>query len=98
MRRRLEFVLVWAAVKLLSLPPRSVARGIGAFIGRLALLLTPRLAGVGDLNLRLAFPEKRRRRAATDSAQAVPQSWLVAGRVLPDAALHPGNDAQLYPL
>jgi KDO2-lipid IV(A) lauroyltransferase len=58
MRRRLEFVLVWAAVKLLSLPPRGVARGVGAFIARLALLLTPRLAGVGDLNLRLAFPEK----------------------------------------
>jgi Kdo2-lipid IVA lauroyltransferase/acyltransferase len=58
MRRRLEFALVWVAVKLLSLPPRSVARSIGASIGRLALLLTPRLAGVGDLNLRLAFPEK----------------------------------------
>jgi Kdo2-lipid IVA lauroyltransferase/acyltransferase len=58
MRRRLEFVLVWAAVKLLSLPPRSVARNIGACIGRLALLLTPRLASVGDLNLRLAFPGK----------------------------------------
>jgi KDO2-lipid IV(A) lauroyltransferase len=58
MRRRLEFVLVWAAVKLLSLPPRSVARSIGATIGRLALALTPRLARVGDLNLRLAFPGK----------------------------------------
>jgi len=58
MRRRLEFALVWAAVKLLSLPPRSIARNIGAFIARLALLLTPRLAGVGDLNLRLAFPGK----------------------------------------
>jgi KDO2-lipid IV(A) lauroyltransferase len=54
----LEFVLVWVAVKLLSLPPRSVARSIGASIGRLALLLTPRLARVGDLNLRLAFPQK----------------------------------------
>jgi KDO2-lipid IV(A) lauroyltransferase len=58
MRRRLEFVLVWAAVKLLSLLPRGVARGVGGFIASLALLLTPRLAGVGDLNLRLAFPEK----------------------------------------
>src|ERR1700733_11816333 len=58
MRRRLEFALVWAAVKLLSLPPRSVARSIGASIGRMALVLTPRLARVGDLNLRLAFPEK----------------------------------------
>ena len=58
MRRRLEFALVWAAVKLLSLPPRSVARSIGASIGRMAHALTPRLARVGDLNLRLAFPEK----------------------------------------
>ena len=58
MRRRLEFALVWAAVKLLSLPPRSVARSMGASIGRMALVLTPRLARVGDLNLRLAFPEK----------------------------------------
>jgi len=58
MRRRLEFVLVWAAVKLLSLPPRDVARNLGAWIARLALSLTPRLAGVGDLNLRLAFPGK----------------------------------------
>ena len=58
MRRRLEFVLVWTAVKLLSLPPRRVARGIGALIGRIALLLTPRLTRVGDLNLRLAFPQK----------------------------------------
>jgi KDO2-lipid IV(A) lauroyltransferase len=54
----LEFALVWAAVKLLSLPPRSVARSIGASIGRLALLFTPRLARVGDLNLLLAFPER----------------------------------------
>jgi len=58
MLRRLEFVLVWTAVKLLSLPPRRVARGIGALIGRIALLLTPRLTRVGDLNLRLAFPQK----------------------------------------
>ena len=58
MRRRLEFMLVWTAVKLLSLPPRGVARGIGALIGRVALLLTPRLTRAGDLNLRLAFPQK----------------------------------------
>src|SRR5712672_1313409 len=47
-----------AAVRRLSLPQRRIARNIGAFIARLALLLTPRLAGVGDLNLRLAFPGK----------------------------------------
>ena len=58
MRRRLEFILVWTVVKLLGLPPRSVARSMGALIGRLRLLLTPPPAGVGDRNLHLAFPEK----------------------------------------
>lgn len=58
MRKRLEFVLVWIVVKLLGLPPRRVARGIGAWIGRLALLFTPRLRRAGHLNLQLAFPRK----------------------------------------
>jgi KDO2-lipid IV(A) lauroyltransferase len=58
LRRRLEFVLVWTAVKLLGLPPRRIARGLGALIGRIALLLTPRLRRAGDLNLRLAYPDK----------------------------------------
>jgi Kdo2-lipid IVA lauroyltransferase/acyltransferase len=58
MRRRLEFALVWILVKLLGLPPRRIARDLGALIGRIAFLLTPRLRRTGDLNLRLAFPEK----------------------------------------
>jgi Kdo2-lipid IVA lauroyltransferase/acyltransferase len=58
MRRRLEFALVWTLVKLLGFPPRRTARALGALVGRLALLLTPRLRRTGDLNLRLAFPEK----------------------------------------
>jgi Kdo2-lipid IVA lauroyltransferase/acyltransferase len=58
MRKRLEFVLVWIVVKLLGLPPRAVARAIGAGIGRIAFWCTPRLRRTGDLNLHLAFPEK----------------------------------------
>jgi Kdo2-lipid IVA lauroyltransferase/acyltransferase len=58
MRKRLEFVLVWALVKLLGLPPRSVARAIGAGIGRVGSWCTPRLRRTGDLNLQLAFPSK----------------------------------------
>ena len=58
MRKRLEFALVWSLVKLLGLPPRRIARGLGALLGRIALLLTPRLRRTGDLNLRLAFPQK----------------------------------------
>jgi Kdo2-lipid IVA lauroyltransferase/acyltransferase len=58
MRKRLEFVLVWTVVTLLGLPPRSIARRLGAFVGRLALLLTPRLRRTGHRNLSLAFPDK----------------------------------------
>jgi Kdo2-lipid IVA lauroyltransferase/acyltransferase len=58
LRRRLEFLLVWTAVKLLGLPPRGVARALGALIGRVALALTPRLRSAGHRNLALAFPEK----------------------------------------
>jgi KDO2-lipid IV(A) lauroyltransferase len=58
MRRRLEFILVWTAVKLLGLPSRSFARTIGAWIGSIALQLTPRLRRIGHLNLALAFPQK----------------------------------------
>jgi Kdo2-lipid IVA lauroyltransferase/acyltransferase len=58
MRRRLEFILVWTVVKLLGLPPRGVARGIGATLGRIALAFTPRLRRAGHRNLQLAFPQK----------------------------------------
>ena len=58
MQRRLEFVLVWTLVKLLGLPPRSVARNFGSLIGRAAFALTPRLRRAGHRNLALAFPEK----------------------------------------
>jgi Kdo2-lipid IVA lauroyltransferase/acyltransferase len=86
MRKRLEFVLVWAAVKLLSLPPRSVARNIGAFIGRLALFLTPRLAGVGDLNLRLAFPGK----SAAEREQILRKLYRNLGWLLAEFCQMPG--------
>src|ERR1700761_5291841 len=58
MRKRLEFVLVWTLVKLLGLPPRGVARAIGAASGRMAFWCTPRLRRAGNLNLELAFPGK----------------------------------------
>ena len=58
MRKRLEFMVVWTMVKLVGLPPRGVARAIGALIGRVALLSTPRLRRAGHVNLQLAFPQK----------------------------------------
>lgn len=57
MRRGLEFAVVWLLVKLLGLPPRAVARSLGAAVGALAWRLTGRLRRVGLRNLQLAFPE-----------------------------------------
>lgn len=54
----MEFAAVWMLVRTLGLFPRSIARAIGAGIGRLAYLLFGRLRGVGARNLALAFPEK----------------------------------------
>jgi KDO2-lipid IV(A) lauroyltransferase len=91
MRRRLEFVLVWAAVKLLSLPPRKVARNIGGLIARLALLLTPRLAGVGDLNLHLAFPGK----SAAERQQILRRLYRNLGWLLAEFCQMPGYTPEL---
>ena len=49
---------MWTLVKLLGLPPRGVARAVGAGIGRIALVAIPRLKRTGHRNLALAFPQK----------------------------------------
>ena len=58
MRRALEFVVVWLLVKLMGLPPRKVARAMGAAVGGLAYAVTGRLKQVGRRNLGIAFPAK----------------------------------------
>jgi KDO2-lipid IV(A) lauroyltransferase len=90
MRRRLEFMLVWTVVKLLGWPPRRVARGIGALVGRIALLLTPRLRRAGDLNLRLAFPQK----TATERRQILRKLYRNLGWLLAEFCQMPGYTAQ----
>ena len=90
MRRRLEFMLVWTVVKLLGWPPRRVARGIGALVGSIALLLTPRLRRAGDLNLRLAFPRK----TATERRQILRKLYRNLGWLLAEFCQMPGYTAQ----
>jgi KDO2-lipid IV(A) lauroyltransferase len=90
MRRRLEFMLVWTVVKLLGWPPRSIARGIGALVGRIALLLTPRLRRAGDLNLRLAFPQK----TATERRQILRKLYRNLGWLLAEFCQMPGYTVQ----
>ncbi len=58
LRQKLEFVAVWMLVSAVSILPRSVARALGAAIGRFAFLAVPRLRQVGLQNLSIAFPEK----------------------------------------
>jgi KDO2-lipid IV(A) lauroyltransferase len=56
MRQRAEYALVWGIVRIMGSLPRSVARSLGAAIGRAAYLAIPRLRRVGYRNLSLAFP------------------------------------------
>ena len=58
LRMGLEFGLVWLMIHLLRLPPRAVARRMGAAMGWLAWVLLARLRGVGMRNLEMAFPQK----------------------------------------
>ena len=48
---------MWLLLRLLGLLPRGAARAVGAGVGALAYRLMGRLRGVGETNLRLAFPE-----------------------------------------
>ncbi len=57
MQKWLEYAAVWLLVHALGVLPRSVARAIGAQIGRLAYSLIPRLRHVGQRNLKLAYTE-----------------------------------------
>src|SRR3984957_8925747 len=90
MRRRLEFALVWSLVKLLGLPPRTTARALGALVGRIALLLTPRLRRAGDLNLRLAFPQK----TGTERRQILRKLYRNLGWLLAEFCQMPGYTVQ----
>lgn len=56
MRQRAEYALVWVIVRIMGSLPRSVARSLGAAIGRAAYLAIPRLRRVGYRNLSLAIP------------------------------------------
>ncbi len=58
MRQRLEYAPVWVIVRIFSILPRPVARGLGIVLAHAIRLLHRRLWRVGRRNLALAFPEK----------------------------------------
>jgi KDO2-lipid IV(A) lauroyltransferase len=57
MRRQLEYLCVWLAIKVLGALPRPVARAIGVSIGLAARAISGRLRRVGMRNLQIAFPQ-----------------------------------------
>lgn len=58
MRRRLEFAPVWLIVRIFSILPRPLSRGLGITLAHIIRILHRRLWHVGLRNLELAFPEK----------------------------------------
>jgi len=58
MRHWLEYIPLWAVVRLLGVLPRSAARALGIGLARLVYAAHPKLRRVGMRNLALAFPEK----------------------------------------
>ena len=56
MRERLEYVLVWPAIKFVGLLPRPIARALCIALGLSVYHVYPRLRRVGMRNLALAFP------------------------------------------
>ncbi|WP_263357826.1 lysophospholipid acyltransferase family protein [Acidicapsa ligni] len=57
MQNSLEFMLVWCVARGLGWLPRTVARAIGAVLGRVAYLMLGRLRRTGLRNLQLAMPQ-----------------------------------------
>jgi len=55
-RERLEYALVWPAIKLMGILPRRLARGAGIALGLIIYRVHRRLRDVGMRNLSLAFP------------------------------------------
>jgi len=58
MRRRLEYAPVWLIIRIFSILPRPIARGLGMTLAHGIRLLHRRLWNVGLRNLQVGFPEK----------------------------------------
>ena len=85
MRERLEYVLVWLAVKTIGLLPRPLARAIGIAIAQTVYLLHSRLRTVGMRNLALAFPQK----TAHGHRRILREEFTSLGRQFAEVCLFP---------
>jgi Kdo2-lipid IVA lauroyltransferase/acyltransferase len=84
-RERLEYAIVWPAIKLMGLLPRPVARAIGIALALTVFHLYRRLREVGMRNLALAFPEM----PADERRRIVRGEYISLGRQLAEVCLFP---------
>ena len=75
MREKIEAFFVLGLIRLVGILPLSVSRGLGAVLGRLALLSRAGLVKVTDENLRLAFPQM----AKSERCELVRKSVIETG-------------------
>jgi KDO2-lipid IV(A) lauroyltransferase len=82
---RLQYAPLAVLVRVIGILPRSVARGVGILLGRLAYYLHPRLKRVGFRNLQLAFPDK----SAGERRKILKGVYTSLGRLLAEFCLFP---------
>ena len=85
MRERLEYAIVWPAIKLMGLLPRPVARAVGIALGLTVFRVHRRLREVGMRNLALAFPEM----SESERLRIVRGEYISLGRQLAEVCLFP---------
>jgi KDO2-lipid IV(A) lauroyltransferase len=85
MRFRLEYALVWCAVKSIGALPRPLARAVGIALGQTVYLLHGKLRRVGMRNLSLAFPGK----SAGERRKLVRAVFTSLGRQFGEVCLFP---------
>jgi len=84
-RERLEYALVWPAIKLLGLLPRPISRAIGIAIGLTVYHFHPRLRAIGRRNLALAFPAM----PLADRRRILRGEFVSLGRQLAEVCMFP---------
>lgn len=89
-RERVEFAVVWLAVRVLGALPRGLARKVGAAIGAVAYRGLGRLRSVGRQNLALAFPEK----TEAEREAILRQEYRNLGYLLAEFCKMPGYTAK----
>jgi KDO2-lipid IV(A) lauroyltransferase len=89
-RQTVEFAVLWVFVRAIGLLPRTVARGLGGWVGGVAYRTLGRLRSAGLTNLKLAFPEK----TEAERERILRAEYRNLGYQLAEFCLMPGYTAE----